>query len=205
MRRFHRPREGSHGKQILAVGLRTKALPPNPAASCQPARPEDRNAVLCPLPLSLANSPKVRVVVSVILLSYFPKAQKHYHLFSAHHPPPREDWSEGKKCLTSHRALLAHSSPFLWDPSLITAGETLRGRREGGGTLVDGWEVCRVEREGTCCQSHFSTGFSCTFMSSQDSPLCPEGKGGSETDSAVASGVVRHVGPVPQASLPPRL
>lgn len=50
LRRFHRPREGSHGKQILAVGLRTKALPPNPAASCQPARPEDRNAVLCSLP-----------------------------------------------------------------------------------------------------------------------------------------------------------
>lgn len=179
MPRFLRPREGSHLKQRPGHWAQNQgfAFQPRLPPANQPG-PRREMMFSAPFSLSLANSLKVRIVVSVILLSYFPKLRSATAtVFSAHHALPREDGCEGKKHLASHRALLAHSSSCLGilPPSQQENPSEAAGE---GGTLFDGWEMCHLQREGTCCQSHISTDFSCTFISSQDSPLCPDGKGG---------------------------
>lgn len=100
--RFHRPREGSHLKQSPSHRTQNQGfasqlqLPP----ANQPG-PRIEMMFSAPFSLSLANSLKVRTVVSGILLSYFSKAQKYYSKreFSAHRPLHREDGVKGRNTL----------------------------------------------------------------------------------------------------------
>lgn len=195
------PRAGQSCEAEPGQGTQKQGFASQPAASCHPARPEDRNAVLCSLlSPSLGKSLKVRIVVSVILLSHFSKAQKHYSnsvLRPSASSQRRRVWREETPYISQGTA----RPPFLilWDPS--------HHRRRSPQRLQGGWGMGNVPfregREGTCCQSHFSTNFSCTFISSQDSPLCPDGKGGLRDRPRSGFEDGTPVGLVPQVSLPP--